>query len=114
MSDIAVSAPIRQPRVAEEGLLTRWILIGVSVAFLALVMFLPLVAVVAQALGRGLASYIEALTAPDAVAAIELTLTVSFFCVVFNILVGVCAAWAIAKFHFRGRQLLLTLINLPF
>jgi sulfate transport system permease protein len=114
MSDLAVAVPMRQARVADEGPLTRWILIGVCVAFLAVIILLPLFAVFAQAFGRGFDAYIEALVEPDAVAAIKLTLTVAFFCVIFNIVVGVCAAWAIAKFHFRGRQLLLALINLPF
>src|SRR5690242_15536140 len=105
MSDMALPVPLRQPRVAEEGPFTRWILIGVSVAFMALIILLPLVAVLAQAFRRGFDAYIEALVEPDAIAAIQLTLTVAVFCVVFNIVVGVSAAWAIAKFHFRGRQL---------
>jgi sulfate/thiosulfate transport system permease protein len=114
MSDMAAIAPLPQPRVADEAPLTRWILIGLCVAFMALIIFLPLFAVFAQAFGRGFDAYLEALIEPDAIAAIQLTLTVAFFCVIFNIVVGASAAWAIAKFHFRGRQLLLTLINLPF
>jgi sulfate transport system permease protein len=116
MSDIAMpaSAPLRQPRVTDESPLTRWILVGVSMAFLALVLFLPLFAVFAQAFRRGFDAYIQALIEPDAVDAIKLTLIVAFFCVVFNIIVGLCGAWAIAKFRFHGRQFLLTLINLPF
>jgi sulfate transport system permease protein len=109
-----MAAPLRNARVADEKPLTRWILIGISVVFLLLVIFLPLVAVFAQAFRRGIDAYLAALSEPDAVAAIQLTLTVAFFAVGFNIVIGICGAWAIAKFHFRGKHFLLTLINLPF
>ena len=92
----------------------RVTLIAVAALFLFVILLLPLFAVFAEAFRRGFGPYLDALTDPDALAAIRLTLTVAFIAVAFNIVFGVSAAWAIAKFHFRGKQLLLTLINLPF
>jgi sulfate transport system permease protein len=115
MSETSViRLPLRNQRVTSESLLTRVVLIAISVTFLALVIFLPLFAVFAQAFRRGFEAYWNALSEPDAVAAIRLTLTVAAFAVGFNIVIGICGAWAIAKFEFRGKNLLLTLINLPF
>ncbi|CAB5037397.1 MAG: sulfate ABC transporter permease subunit CysW [Actinobacteria bacterium] len=115
MSETSViRLPLRNQRVTGESLLTRVVLIAISVTFLALVIFLPLFAVFAQAFRRGFEAYWKALSEPDAVAAIRLTLTVAVFAVGFNIVIGICGAWAIAKFEFRGKNLLLTLINLPF
>ena len=114
MSDAVMRPPIRQARVNDEMPLVRYALIGVAVLFLLLILFLPLVAVFAEAFRRGAGAYLNALTDPDTTAAIGLTLLVAFISVVFNIVVGVSAAWAIAKFHFRGKQFLITLINLPF
>jgi sulfate/thiosulfate transport system permease protein len=74
----------------------------------------PLVAVLAEALRKGWATYLAALVEPDAVAAIKLTLLVAAIAVPFNLIFGVAAAWAIAKFEFRGKSLLITLIDLPF
>ncbi len=115
MSETSViRVPLRNQRVTGESLLTRVVLIAISVTFLALIIFLPLFAVFAQAFRRGFDAYWKALSEPDAVAAIRLTLTVAVFAVGFNIVIGICGAWAIAKFEFRGKHLLLTLINLPF
>jgi sulfate transport system permease protein len=108
------SAITRAPRVTDESPLVRVILIALAALFLAVILLLPLVAVFAEAFRRGAGAFLNALTDPDALAAIRLTLTVAVLAVSFNIIVGVSAAWAIAKFRFRGRQLLLTLINLPF
>ena len=115
MSEMSVAAPpLRNARVANETPLVRYALIAVAALFLLFILFLPLAAVFAEAFRRGLGAYLNSLTDPDALAAIRLTLTVAFLAVTFNIIVGISGAWAIAKFHFRGKQLLLTLINLPF
>ena len=114
MSDVAMRPPIRQARVNDETPLVRYALIGVAALFLLLILFLPLIAVFAEAFRRGVGPYLNALTDPDTTAAIRLTLLVAFISVAFNVVVGVSAAWAIAKFHFRGKQFLITLINLPF
>jgi sulfate/thiosulfate transport system permease protein len=114
MSDAAIIPPLRNARVTDEPLLVRIVLIAVAALFLFIILFLPLLAVFVEAFRRGIAAYLNALTDPDALAAIRLTLTVAFLSVAFNIVFGVSAAWAITKFHFRGKQLLLTLINLPF
>jgi len=115
MSEIAARArPLRNARVADETALVRFALIAVASLFLLLILFLPLLAVFAEAFRRGFGPYLDSLRDPDALAAVRLTLSVAALAVAFNIVVGVSAAWAIAKFHFRGKQLLLTLINLPF
>lgn len=94
--------------------LTRVVLIGVSIAFLSLLLLAPLGAVLAQALARGLAVYAESFTDPDTLASIKLTLLTAAIVVPANTIFGICAAWAIAKFEFRGKSLLITLIDLPF
>ena len=97
-----------------ESPLIRWTLIGVALAFLGLFLFMPLVLVFTYAFGQGLRTYFAALTEPDAVAAIRLTLITAAIAVPLNTVFGVCAAWAIAKFEFRGKNVLITLIDLPF
>ncbi len=92
----------------------RWLLTGAALLFLVFFLLLPLVSVFVEALRQGLGVYLEALVTPDALAAIKLTLLAAGFAVVFNLVLGLAAAWAIAKFEFRGKQLLLTLIDLPF
>ena len=94
--------------------MVRWLLIAISLAFLGAVLFLPLVAVFAQAFAKGIPAYFAALRHPDTRAAIALTLTTAAVAVPLNALVGIAAAWAIAKFEFRGKSLLITLIDLPF
>ena len=107
--------PPRSPqRVREEPALIRWIVVGMAVAFLTIFLMLPLAVVFQQALVRGIGPYLGALTHPDAVAAIRLTLLVAAISVVLNLLFGLTAAWAIAKFEFRGKGVLITLIDLPF
>jgi sulfate/thiosulfate transport system permease protein len=97
-----------------EGRLVRTIAIAVAILFLLLFLLLPLVTVFAEALSRGLAAYFAAFDEPDAQSALRLTLTVAAIAVPFNLVFGVCAAWAIAKFDFRGKSLLITLVDLPF
>ncbi len=92
----------------------KWALIGVSLSFFALFLLLPLVAVFHEALKKGWDAYLAALTNPDALSAIKLTLTAAAIAVPLNLVFGVAAAWAIAKFDFRGKHLLITLIDLPF
>ncbi|MGH8627490.1 MAG: sulfate ABC transporter permease subunit CysW [Gammaproteobacteria bacterium] len=92
----------------------RWLLTGAALLFLVFFLLLPLVSVFVEALRQGLGVYLEALVAPDALAAIKLTLLAALFAVTLNLVFGLAAAWAIAKFEFRGKQLLLTLIDLPF
>ena len=97
-----------------EGRLTRVVLIGISLAFLALIIFLPLIVVFAEALRKGLGTYVAALGDAETLAAVRLTLTVAGIAVPFNALVGVCAAWCVTKYNFVGKNLLLSLIDLPF
>ena len=92
----------------------RWTLTIIALAFLGLLLFLPLILVFSYAFGEGVRAYIAALTEPDARAAIRLTLITAAIAVPLNTAFGVCAAWAIAKFEFRGKNLLITLIDLPF
>jgi sulfate transport system permease protein len=98
----------------EEALWLRWTLVTVAIAFLALFLFLPLAAVFHQALRKGWDAYVAALVDPDALSAIRLTLLVAAIAVPANLIFGVAAAWAIAKFDFRGKSVLVTLIDLPF
>jgi sulfate transport system permease protein len=90
------------------------LILGVSLSFFALFLLLPLFAVFVEAFRRGWELYLAALVEPDAFASIKLTLTVAAIAVPLNLVFGIAAAWAITKFDFRGKQLLITLIDLPF
>ena len=92
----------------------RWALIALGVAFMGLFLVLPLAAVFSEALRQGLGAYLDALRQPDAQAAIRLTLLIAAIAVPLNVVFGVCASWAIAKFEFKGKAFLTTLIDLPF
>ena len=92
----------------------RRTLIALALLFLTLFLFVPLAAVFVEALKKGLQVYWAAITEPDAVSAIKLTLIAALVAVPLNLVFGVAAAWAIAKFDFRGKNVLLTLIDLPF
>jgi sulfate transport system permease protein len=92
----------------------RAALIGVSLLFLALILFVPVASVLGYAFSRGLSAYVQALRQPDTFAAIRLTLVTAAIVVPVNTIFGIAAAWAIAKFDFRGKQILITLIDLPF
>ena len=92
----------------------RMALAIVAAAFLTLFLIVPLAAVFAQAFEKGFAAYLAAIREPDAWAAIRLTLLTAAICVPVNVVFGVAAAWAIAKFEFRGKNILATLIDLPF
>jgi len=105
---ITVSKGVLEPAWVRVALLT------VALGFLTLFLFVPLVAVFAEAFKKGWEAYVAAITDPDAVSAIKLTLIAAGISVPLNLVFGVSAAWAIAKFEFRGKSLLLTLIDLPF
>lgn len=92
----------------------RGLLIAVALVFLALFLFLPLVAVFSEAFRNGADAWLQAITNPDALAAVRLTLLVAAIAVPLNLVFGVAAAWAIAKFEFRGKAFFITLIDLPF
>jgi sulfate transport system permease protein len=97
-----------------EPLLVRWIVIAVALSFVALFLVVPLVAVFTEAFAKGFEAYRAAITTPDALAALRLTLLAAGIAVPLNVVFGVAAGWAIGKFEFRGRQHLMTLIDLPF
>ncbi|HXW06983.1 MAG TPA: sulfate ABC transporter permease subunit CysW [Vicinamibacterales bacterium] len=97
-----------------EPALVRWGLVGVALAFLVLFLAIPLTAVFIEALANGFGPYFRAILDPDAVAALKLTVLTAVIAVPANLVFGLCAGWAIAKFQFRGRSLLTTLIDLPF
>ncbi|WP_018991164.1 sulfate ABC transporter permease subunit CysW [Aromatoleum toluclasticum] len=92
----------------------KWTILGVSLTFFAVFLLMPLVAVFVEALRKGWDTYWSALIHEDALWAIKLTLIAAAISVPLNLVFGVCAAWAIAKFEFRGKHLLITLIDLPF
>src|SRR3954447_2587726 len=100
--------------VTTETPLTRIALTAVVLAFLGLFLILPLAAVFVEALQKGATAYFASLSDPDALAAIRLTLTVAAIAVPLNLVFGIAGAWAIAKFDFKGKSLLITLIDLPF
>ena len=92
----------------------RRLLIGVALVFLSLFLFIPLVSVFTEAFAKGLGFYFKTVSDPMALSAIKLTFLAAIISVPLNCVFGVCAAWAIAKFDFRGKNILLTLIDLPF
>ncbi|MEF2966309.1 sulfate ABC transporter permease subunit CysW [Paenibacillus sp. M1] len=92
----------------------KWILIGAAVLVLLWLIVLPLAVVLIESLKKGLGVYIDAIRDPDALSALRLTLLVAAITVPLNTIFGVAAAWAITKFKFRGKQILVTLIDLPF
>ena len=103
----------RPARLSEPGL-ARWTITIVALSFVALFLVVPLVAVFAEALSKGVEAYRAAIVEPDALAALRLTLLAAAIAVPLNVLFGLAAGLAVGKFPFRGRQLLLTLIDLPF
>jgi len=104
----------RGPRATQEPAWIRWTLTLTALLFLAFFLVLPLAAVFAEALRRGVGAYFASFTDPDALASIKLTLLTAAIAVPANVVFGVAAAWLIAKFQFRGKSLLTTLIDLPF
>lgn len=116
----SVISPTEQPakpKRAASGISRswiKWLMIGVSIAYLALVMFIPAVNVFVQAFSQGIVPFLANLTAPDFVHAVWLTVVITFIVVPINTVFGLCAAWAIARKQFPGRTLLLSIIDLPF
>lgn len=101
-------------RSQTEPALVRWLLIAIALIFITLFVALPLAAVFSQAFEKGLAVYLDAIREPDTLSSIKLTLIIAAVSVPLNLFFGVTAAWAIAKFSFPGKNLLITLIDLPF
>ena len=97
-----------------EPPLIRWLLTGTAFLFLGIFLLVPLAAVFSQAFEKGVDAYFKAITEPDAVSAIKLTIIIALVSVPLNMIFGVVAAWGITKFDFRGKSLLITLIDLPF
>jgi sulfate transport system permease protein len=116
----APAAPIHGAGRYETSTATReapwikWTIIGTSLAFFTLFLLMPLIAVFVEALRKGWSTYITALTDPDALSSIKLTLITALIAVPLNLVFGVAAAWCIAKFDFPGKRLLVTFIDLPF
>lgn len=111
MSTLAHPAPRAVRGALEEPRIVRIVLIAVALGFIALFLVLPLLAVFVEAFRSGVLAYLAAIDEPDALAAIRLTLLVAAIAVPLNLVFGVTAAWAIAKFDFRGKSLLTTLID---
>ena len=101
-------------RATEDPAWVRFLLIGIALTFATVFLLLPLANVLVQALSKGLAPFWNALTHPDTRSAIQLTVTAAAIAVPINVIFGLAASWAIAKFDFRGKSFLITLIDLPF
>ena len=125
-ADLAISPPSRSeandraravasPKdLRTEPAPVRFVVVALAVTFLTVFVVLPLVVVFAQAFSKGIGAYFSALTDPEALSAIRLTLTVAAISLSLNLVFGVIAAWAITKFEFRGKTFLISLIDLPF
>jgi sulfate transport system permease protein len=106
--------PYAHSRPTSEPRWIKWTLIGIAVVFMAVIIALPLLVVFIEALRKGIDVYLKSFTDRNAVAAIRLTLTVAVIAVPLNLVFGVAAAWAVAKYEFWGKAFLVTLIDLPF
>ena len=105
---------IRARAATEDHPLMRWALVAATIGFVVLFLLLPLITVFSAALEKGLGAAIEALGDPDALSSIKLTAVVALIAVPMNTAFGVAAAWAVSKYDFRGKSLLISLIDLPF
>jgi sulfate transport system permease protein len=103
-----------RPAHISEPAVVKWILIAAAVLFLFLILILPIISVFVEAFRKGIDLYFASLKETDAVAAIQLTLKTAAIAVPLNLIFGLAAAWAITKFKFRGKNVLITLIDLPF
>ncbi|GAB4364232.1 MAG: sulfate ABC transporter permease subunit CysW [Methylohalobius crimeensis] len=108
------SARFESNAATREPKWVKWLILGISLGFFAVFLLLPLLAVFVEALRKGWETYLAAIVEPEALAAMKLTLLAVAFAVPLNLVFGVCAAWAIAKFEFPGKHFLITLIDLPF
>lgn len=109
-----VDPAVRLRTATEEPYWVKALLLLVSLGFLALFLFIPVIAIFAEAFREGAGAYLASFQDPAAISALKLTLIAAGISVPANLVFGVCAAWAIAKFDFKGKSLLLTLIDLPF
>jgi sulfate transport system permease protein len=122
MASIALSARLGRRRgtrfesspATREPLLVKWLVIAIALTFFTLFLLMPLAAVFVEALRKGFGVYWAAIIEPDALSAMRLTLLAAAISLPLNLVFGLAAAWAIAKHHFRGKQVLITLIDLPF
>jgi len=118
MSDFVLTSsrvlPLARPDARSESRVLRFLVIAFAIGFLSIFVLLPLVLVFVTALAKGVLAYFDALSGPETLSAILLTLTTALISVSANLVFGLLAAWAIAKFEFRGKTLLITLIDLPF
>ena len=105
---------VSSKRVTADPAWVRVVLLSTVLLFLGLFLFLPLAAVFTEALRKGYGTYLTALSEPDALSAIKLTFIAAAIALPLNLVFGVAAAWAISKFEFKGKSLLITLIDLPF
>ena len=108
-----LATPVRRDHLTEPRLV-RWVVTAFALGFIVLFLIVPLAAVFIEAFSKGMDAYAAAIIEPDAIAALKLTLAATAIAVPLNVVFGVAAGWAMGKFQFRGRQLLLTLIDLPF
>ncbi len=111
----ALGRPTRRaPSSTSEPAWVRWALLSLALGFMFLFLVLPLAAVFTEALRKGLDAYLEAVQEPDAWSAIRLTLITTAIVLPLNLVFGIAAAWSIAKYDFRGKAFLTTLVDLPF
>ncbi|MFC3531789.1 sulfate ABC transporter permease subunit CysW [Vogesella facilis] len=108
------AALLESRQATREPAWVKYTILSVALAFFAVFLLLPLAVVFAEALAKGWETYFAALLEPDALSAVQLTLLAALISVPLNLVFGVAAAWAITRFDFRGKQLLITLIDLPF
>jgi len=113
-SELAAAEPAYTPKAITEPVWLKITLITIALAFSLLFLLIPLAVVFTEAFKKGWQTYLLAISDPDALSAIRLTLMTAAIAVPANLIFGVAASWAIAKFEFRGKSLLLTLIDLPF
>jgi len=113
---LAPALPARQSRrdVRADPLWLRWVLTGIALSFLTVFIVVPLVNVFSQAFVKGFTAYVGAIRHPDALAAIRLTIIAAFVAVLLNVVFGTITAWAITKYKFRGKSILISLVDLPF
>ncbi|RTL68704.1 MAG: sulfate/thiosulfate ABC transporter permease CysW, partial [Hyphomicrobiales bacterium] len=108
------SARFERNSATRDPAWVRYAVLAIALLFFATFLLMPLIVVFVEAFRKGWQAYIAALTDPDALSAIRLTLTAAAIAVPLNLVFGIAAAWAITKFEFRGKQVLITLIDLPF
>jgi|1186.fasta_scaffold35960_2 sulfate transport system permease protein len=106
--------PVRKRKSSKESKGVKIALISIAILYLSLLLFVPLIAIFIKAFEKGVDVYLAAITESDALSAIKLTLLVAVIVVPLNTIFGIAAAWLVTKFHFKGKQLLLSIIELPF